>query len=251
MRAIIVDNEAHVIRGLQLFLKGLNVSVEVIDTAVSVKEAIAAINRNKFDLLFLDIELDDGTGFDILKSVYNRDYDVVFVTAYDNYALQAFQMSATDYLLKPIDPDDLQLACLKVQSRLDREVQDVQTTSLNVLLENLAQSAHQEHRIVIHDNSKIHSIRLADICYLQADGAYTSFVMENSAVISSKNLKSYEEVLLSKHFYRSHHSSIVNLMWISHFDKQENSLLLKNGIVLPVSHRKRNGLIQEINNLSI
>ncbi len=248
IRAAIIDNEPHIVSGIQKLLAMYCRGVQVIETANSVESALKLLSTIKIDLIFLDIELDDGTGFDILKMHRPIDFGVIFVTAYDNYAIDAFKMSAIDYLLKPIDSDDLISAVEKAKSRRNNFKNEIRYDSL---LQNVNTEYSKEKRLVISDATSVYALSLDDILYLEAQGAYTKFVLRDKQILASNNLKSYEEILANKHFVRAHHSYLVNIFEITEFNRSDSKVILTNDERISVSVRKKDQVIKAIKQLSI
>lgn len=248
MNVIIVDNEKKIVEGLEVLLKTFFPEVKVIGSAGSVKQAVHLLNQTTVDLLFLDIELDDGIGMNVLKQMEDRPFKVIFITAYDKYAVDAFKYCAIDFLLKPIDSDDLVAAVRRAQREIKKEKNNVQWTTF---IENLDQISLQNKKMIVSDKDHIHALPIKDIYYLEADGAYTKFILKNQTIISSKNLKNYETFLWNAGFFRTHHSFLVNLAHMDRFDKVEGVLVLDNKQQIAVSYRKKEALLDRIKQLYV
>ena len=249
MKAVIVEDEINVREG---FIKMLDVfcpEVRIVGTADSVKTATEVIHNLELDVLFLDINLPDGSGFDLLHSLIEYDFKVIFVTAYSQYAISAFKMSAVDYLLKPVSPDLLQKAISKVSSLMTNNDID----GLSILRENLSVQPDTKKKIVLRDLDNLYLIELHKIIYCHADGCYTKFVLDdNSSIITSTNLKEYEDMLDSYGFVRCHHSFLVNLDHIARMSKVDGAtLVLSQGTEIPISKRKKSLILDRINNTFI
>ncbi len=247
MRSVIVDNEPNIIAGLQRLLQQYCPGIEVIGTAEDLNSGKRIIERERPDLLFLDIELGHHTGMDLLKQLHYKDFQLIFITAYDKYAVEAFKFSAIDYLLKPIDPDDLTDAVNRCREQFFRNNDLVR---LNVLVENLQHLSTKPQKIVITDRENVFALDLENILYLQADGAYTRLFtnMQEGSIFASKNLKHFETLLQDAGFYRVHHSYLANLLHMKRFDKLESILEFTNDKQIPVSSRRKDGLMQLIKN---
>ncbi|MDW3651380.1 MAG: LytTR family DNA-binding domain-containing protein [Bacteroidia bacterium] len=243
MKAFLVENEKNLREVLKKLLQIHCPEVEVVGEADSVTSALEAIPQHEFDLLFLDIEMDDGTGLDLLSQLKKRSFHVIFVTAYDKYAIHAFRFSAIDYLLKPVDPDALESAIAKVKELQQKEME---TQQLNALIQNLNPPNGRRKKIVVNDKSNLFFIDLEDVYYLQARGAYTEICLKDKVIFTSKNLKNYEEILLDAGFVRTHNSYIVNLSHVVKLNKSDNLLELKNNKSVSVSARKKDVLISEM-----
>jgi len=248
VRAFLVDNEKNLRQVLKKLIQIHCPEVEIIGEADSVASALQLIPQHHFDILFLDIEMDDGTGLDLLSQLNQRPFHVIFVTAYDKYAVHAFRFSAIDYLLKPVDPDALEDAISKVKNLKKREVE---TLHLSTLIENLSQPTGRKRKIVVNDKSNLFFIDLEEVYYLQARGAYTEICLKDKVIFTSKNLKNYEEILLDAGFVRTHNSFIVNLSHVVKLNKSDNLLELKNNKSVAVSARKKDLLISEMKRYSM
>jgi two-component system LytT family response regulator len=194
----------------------------------------------------LDVELNEGTGFDLLNQLNEITFQLIFITAHDKYALNAFRFSAIDFLVKPIDPEALQVAIERAKSGLEKneiikQLEVIKETPTN----------NKEKKIVLKDSEAIYFVRIADILFCQADGPYTTFHIENSAkIIVSKNLKEYEDLLEPFGFERTHHSYLVNLSKVIRFDKKEGgTLVLEGNHSVFLSVRKKDQVLKKIERL--
>lgn len=248
LKAVIIDNENNIIKGLQKLLSSYCPDVQVVDTAHSVESGVKLLSEVDIDLLFLDIELDDGTGFDILQKLDKKDFGVIFITAYDTYAVDAFKMSAIDYLLKPLDSDDLTEAVNKAKDHQNQASEDLR---YEALMGNLKKEGNNNKRLVISDSTSVYALNLSDILFLEAQGAYTKFVLRDKEILASNNLKSYEELLKGKHFIRTHHSFLVNVFEIDEFNRSDAQVVLSNQKRISVSVRKKEQVVKAIKELSI
>lgn len=243
MKILIVDNEINLRSSLKELIRLSGFSDLQITEASGVQEAIKQINTQHPDIVFLDIEMEDGTGFDLMKQLVNPQFQLIFVTAHDQYAIDAFRFSAIDYLLKPVDPDQL-------HNSLERAIANIKTKSLGeqvqVLLQQLNSKADKDKRIVLRDIENIYFVKVSQILYCMAEGTYTRFLLEsNKQVIVSKNLKEYENILEPLGFVRTHHSYLVNPDKIVMYDKADGgALILEEGKSVPVSQRKKDTVMQ-------
>ena len=246
MRAIIVEDEKNVRKGLVQMIHTFCPDIKLIGEAGNLKEAFHLSKTMIFDLVFLDIELPDGSGIDLLRRIHPREFQVIFVTAYNQYAIDAFRLSAADYLLKPVNPEHLIEAVKKVTQMHSKLITD---TSLSLLLHNWS---GQESKMMLKDADNIYIIKVKEILHCMADGGYTRFYLEDGQeVLTSLNLKEYEKVLSKWGFIRSHHSHLVNYNHISRFSKIDGgTLVLSNGDEIPVSSRKKDHLLKTLQQLS-
>lgn len=250
MKAIIIEDEMNVRMGFKKMIETFVPSVQVIGEADCVKDGYELIQKSNFDVLFLDIKLPDGTGFDLLNKIDNRDFSVIFVTAYDDYAIDAFRVSATDYLMKPVSVDELKNAINSVQI-YPRDIQEAQKEIWNAARQESARKEKYDtnQKIILKEAERVKLIPVRDVLYCKAEGSYTSFfLMDKTSITTSINLKEYERMLGSYGFYRVHHSYLVSLLHIKSIEKQDGTILLSNDIAVPLSLRKRGDLLKVISN---
>lgn len=245
MKALIIDNEANLRTGTKIMLQSFCPEITVVEEADGVQSGLQKIKNFHPDIVLLDVEMDDGTGFDLMKQVVNPQFQLIFVTAHNQYAIEAFAFSAIDYLLKPVDPDALQNSIQKAarnikNSNLQQQVQ--------VLLQQMAGLQNQEKKIVLKDLENTYFIKVADILYCEAEGTYTKFFIHHGdPVLVSKNLKEYESILEPIGFIRTHHSFLVNPAHIKLYDKTDGgALILESGHSIPVSQRKKDAVLQAL-----
>jgi two-component system LytT family response regulator len=189
--------------------------------------------------------MDDGTGFDLLRKLENYNFQLIFVTAHNKYAVDAFKFSAIDFLLKPIDPLDLIKSINRAIEGIKSRKIGKQIEILKESLDSLNHKADTERKIALNDTKSIHYIKIKDIIRCEADGAYTNFfILENKKITASHTLKDYEELLNGLGFIRCHHSHMVNIARIIRFDKAEGgSLILEENHQAPVSSRKKDQVL--------
>ncbi|TSJ46271.1 LytR/AlgR family response regulator transcription factor [Fluviicola chungangensis] len=236
MKILIIDDEKMARENCQMVLSRSSIDNLVVREADSVPAALKEIDEFNPDLLLLDIQLHDKSGFDILQTIAPRYIPTIFITAYNDFALKAFQVSALDYLLKPFDPSDLSAALLKTHTRIQN----------NKILEQLDVFRQQfkpaePKRIVLNTADVLHIIDLNDITYCLADGAYTHFhFADRKPILVSKTLAHFENIIDSNQFIRTHQSYLVNMRYVTQFDKRNGGfLILANEIEIPVSTRKK------------
>lgn len=225
IRCLIVEDE---FAAQQILLKKIATyypEIQVLDVINNKNDAVAFIDSTELDLVFLDVQIKGGTGLDVLQSAARRDFETVFITAYDHYAIEALNENASYYLLKPIRDTEFQKGLSLILGRIN---------------------AKKESSFILVPNKGIQlSIRTEDIIYLASDGAYTSVVTNTDTYLSSKNLGYYEKTLTTNHFVRSHHSYIVNLSKIQSLKRGRSGLLImKNGVEIPVAQRRMNDFLE-------
>lgn len=239
MRAVIVDDERNAREALRGLLSLWCPDVEVVAEADSVASGFKAIQEHHPDTVFLDVEMGDGTGLDLLKRLRERPFALIFTTAFQQYAIAAIRMSASDFLLKPIDPDEL----VEAVDRAQKQLHPTQgADAIDVLLSH---TAGVKERIVLKDMENIYVVKIKDVVRCEADGRYTRFFvsgMERPVMVST-NLKEYETLLLPHGFVRVHHSHLVQLDLIERIDKVSMNIHMRGGHKVPVSVRKKDDLL--------
>ncbi|GAB5526044.1 MAG: LytTR family DNA-binding domain-containing protein [Roseivirga sp.] len=235
MRAIIIDDEKHIHNTLSTLLERLNADVQIVGNAYSVAEGLREINSLKPDLIFLDIRMEDGTGFELLSQLEKPFPNIIFVSAHDEYALKAFKFSALDYLMKPVESVAL---CEAVDKAAQRHKSGLIKDQLDNLSQ-LIQTRQTGKKIVLRDAENVRIINVDNILWLSAEGSYTSFhLLKGETLVVSRHLKEYAEMLNSFNFYRLHRSYLVNCNQIVRYDKSAACLILNGGRELPVALKK-------------
>ncbi len=240
IKTIIVDDEKPSREALANYIREFCPNIQIVAECKSAKTAFMAITEHQPQLVFLDIEMPKGSGFDLLKMFSSVHFKIVFITAFSNYAVQAFRFSATDFLLKPVKIHELKEAVNKVMNELD--IKDSYIT-VKALLDNLSVQTAPCGNLVISDSKGFSVIKTSDIIYCEADGYCTNFYLQGkSKLCSSRNLKFYEDLLPVHLFIRTHHSCIVNLSHVKGYSHQEE-ILLTDGLKCPLSSGKKNAFI--------
>ena len=243
MKVLVIDNEPNLRTAIKALLNAFCPEITVIEDADGVRTGLQKIKSFHPDIVLLDVEMDDGSGFDLMKQVTNPAFQLIFVTAHNKYAIEAFQFSAIDYLLKPVDPDALQKSIERARINIHNKGLSRQ---IEILLQQMAGKPDHEKRIVLKDIDNIYFVKVADILYCMAEGTYTKFYMQHdNPVIVSKNLKEYENILEPLGFIRCHHSYLVNPEKIQRYDKSDiGSLVLEGNHHVPLSQRKRESILK-------
>lgn len=228
IRTVVVDDEQHSRDVICNILKDHCSDIEIVATADSVNTASYIIRTRKPDLVFLDVELGDGSGFDLFDEFKNPAFKVIFITAFSEYAVRAFRFSAVDYLLKPIEVRELQEAIEKVKMT---SFGISFSESLSFLLRNLRSDSTACSILIVPHIKGFEVLRVSEIIMCKADGYCTNFHLTGGRkIISSKNLKHYEELLEPQNFQRVHHSYIVNNSYVCGYNKQGEITLHENNI---------------------
>lgn len=241
MKTLIVEDKEYIRKGLLNLLQLIDVDVEVLGECESVKDAVIVANACKPELIFLDINLIDGDAFDFLKQTENLSFKIIFITAYEEYALKALKIGAVDYLLKPVDIDELQIALDKVKKMPVAEQQKQISTVKQVWNK-------ESSKLILSLQDSFQVIDLDELMYCESDKGYTTFYCtEDKSYMVSKTLKEFEERLSTENFTRPHQSFMVNLKFIDKYDKS-GIIYLKNGKNIPVSSRKKEHFLNEFLN---
>lgn len=244
IRAIIIDDEFNAVKNLKWEIESFCSDIEICDTFTNPLEAISGINYLKPDCVFLDIEMPEMDGFQLLERLTFRDFDLIITSAYDNYAIKAFKEHAVDYLLKPIDSEDLLKAINRVR-------QNQQGNTLGNQLKNIIKSYIPEKkfaRLAMPLLGKTIFVDFKDIIYCKSEGSYTEIHFnEDNMELLSKKLKEIE-AQTDDSFFRVHNSYLVNLYYVKEYVKNDGPyLVLSNGVSVPVSRAKKNELLQILN----
>ena len=245
LTAAIVDDIAQARATLKEDLAAYCPNIEIIGEADGVVTGSKLLNKIKPDVVFLDIQLQDGTGFDILEILGSISFQVIFTTASDEFAIKAFKFSAVDYLLKPVDPDELIVAVQKV-SKVNNSTQENYDLLLNTVKE---QSAPK--RMALHTLEKIHVTDIADIVRCESNGNYTTFYFRNGQkLLVTKTLKEYDQMLSEYKFARVHQSHLINAQQIKEFVKVDGGyIVMRDGSKIPVSLRKKSVVMKLLEEL--
>lgn len=242
MKAVIIEDELNVREGFVKLINTFCPEIDIVGKAETVEEGIRLISKTKFEILFLDINLPDGSGFDLLYRLSRREFQVIFVTAYDQYAIDAFKISAVDYLLKPVSPDLLKKAILKVNHPIDQEGR------LTILGEKLSKEFNQNEKIILKDSESMQIVEISDIICCEAEGSYTTFFLnEGRTIVTSLNLKEYERILVPYGFIRNHHSYLINLQKVQSLQRSDGgTIIMMDGKKLPLSTRKKAAVVEAL-----
>jgi two-component system LytT family response regulator len=242
MRALIIDDEKKARETIRSIIELYCPDIAIEGEASSVKSGLELIRKERPELIFLDINLNDGSGFDLLKEIETINFKTIFITAYEDYALKAFKFSALDYILKPINPDELISAVDKAKSF---QVKDNINMKFEAFISNMANITREVKKIVLKTSDSIHVINVNEIVRCEADRNYTIFILTSGKkILVSNTLKEYDEMLSSYQFFRAHQSHLVNINHISSYEKKEGGyLIMKDKSSVPVSVRKKETLL--------
>ena len=241
MKTLIIEDKEYIRKGLINLLKLIETDIQLIGECESVKDSVIVANACKPELVFLDINLTDGSAFDFIDQTTNLSYKIIFITAYEEYALKALKIGAIDYLLKPVDIDELKSAIDKVSKKsIDAQKQQIKTVK-NAL-------SNKSNTLILSFQDSFQLLDLNDLMYCESDKGYTTFyLIDGKSYVASKSLKEFEEHLEQQGFIRPHQSFMVNLNFIDKYDKS-GIIYLKSGTKIPVSSRKKDTFLSHLLN---
>jgi two-component system, LytTR family, response regulator len=241
IKTVIIDDESKGRKVLFNYLNKYCPNVNIIGQADGVKTGKELIDIKQPNLVFLDIEMKDGTGFDLLEKFNQFNFGVIFVTAHNDYALKAFKFSAIDYLLKPVIPEELIVA-------VNKFAKDQELKNLSYKLENLIGNKNEIKKLALHTNKGVELLKIENIIFCESSGNYTIFnTNSNRKIMVSKTIKDYESILIDHKFFRIHQSYLVNLDYITKFNKNDGGfVVLSNNKKLPVSRRNKQAFLEAL-----
>jgi len=246
IKAVIIDDESCFREMIQMLLEDYFPDVEVMAQADNVDDAVRIIEINDPDLVFLDIEIKGGTGFHVLQKIKTRRFKLIFITAFNDFAIQAIKFSAIDYILKPINE-------FEFKAGVERAVQEINQKEQNDQFDHLFNNYQDktEKKLVLRTAQDLHVVAISEIVHCAADNVYTTFYLTSGdKIVVSKGLGEYVEMLENYGFVRPHQSHLVNLNYIKKLDKSDGGyLILKNNAEIPVSVRRKQAILEILNKL--
>lgn len=243
IKAVIVDDEPMAIQSLVWELSNFSDEIEVVKTFTSPEEAIDYLDSNELDCLFLDIQMPTMDGFQFLEKLTNKDFAVVITTAYNEFAIKALKHEAIDYLLKPIDSDDLEETIIKIK-RYNSKLFNY--SKIEKVLLNFNSKFNQK-KITINTDGKLIFLEADDILFVESDGNYCTIVLESSPkIVITKKLKEMGSILPENQFFRIHNSYIINLNKIKEFIKNEGYVILQSNDRIPVARQRRSDFLEKM-----
>jgi len=248
LRVVIIDDEPDAVKFIQGIITEYCPNLSIVGTANSARDGISVITQEKPDLVFLDVQMPHGTGFDLLSSFPEKSFDVIFITAYNHYAIQAIKFSAVDYILKPVNISELIEAVTKVeQKRASREYRNLDYSNL---LENLR--TPRPSKLAIPTNDGIEYLNTAEIIRIEADRSYSWFFLtDKRKYLVSRNLKEYQELLQDVDFFRPHNSHLINMIFVKKFIRHEGGYIeMTDGSNVPISRGKRDLFLLQMAKIS-
>jgi len=245
IRTIIIEDEPVSRETLTIMLKRYPDDIEIVDTCSNPTDGIESIARHAPELIFLDIQMPKMTGFDMLKKIPKIDFEVIFTTAFDHYAINALRISALDYLLKPVDAEDLTSAIEKCKQRL---MEKKPTFQFENLFNNLTNKNPLDKTLALSASDGISFVKMSDILRVEANGRYSKFYLLNKeTILVSKTLGDFEEILAANQFFRIHDSAIVNLNHVKKFIRGDGgTIILSDNTELDVARRRKDEFVKLI-----
>lgn len=247
MQIVLVDDDASVRENLKTLLSIYAVDCKVAGEADGVRSGIECIKIHKPDLLLLDVEMQDGTGFDLLSIYGELDFKVIFITGHNAYAIKAFKYSAIDYILKPVDPEELKSALQKARNVKSMEEQNL---AVSTLVDNKSKPA-SDQKILLKDTENVYLVDIKDVIRCESETNYTKFFLSDGRKLTiSKTLKEYDLLFEDQSFFRAHQSHLINLQYFDRYEKKEGGIVhMKDGSTLPVAVRKKDALMEALSQL--
>ncbi len=245
MKIAIIDDEQEARELLEKILNKYIDDIQIVGMADSVEQGVELINNNEINLLLLDVELTDGTGFDILTQLNNINFEVIFVTGYDKYALNAIKFNCLDYILKPIDITEVKEAVEKARLKIEDKFFKKRISNL---LNNLNNKNTNNNKIALPTSKGLEFVKINDIIKLESDQSYTwIYLINNNKILTTKYLKEYENILEGYPFFRVHRAFIVNINHIVKYEKEDGGqVVMSDGSIVLISRRKKESFLKKI-----
>lgn len=246
IKTIIIEDEKKSLEMLAAIIKKNCPELEIVGLAGGVNEGVELINARKPELVFLDISMPDGSGFDLLERVAGNKFELIFATASDQHAIRAIKYSACDYLLKPIDIDELKLAVDKVVKKKNA-IPNME--NLQFLIQHLKRADENFQKITLPTGNAYEIVNVKDIIRCEADGSYTMFYLtDKRKLMVSVGLKHYEELLPETDFIRVHHHHLINMAHVVRFLKEDGGYaVMSDGTKIEISRRKKEAFMEKLN----
>jgi two-component system LytT family response regulator len=245
-KILIIDDEKPTRDFIRHMLESFNLNVSIHSNGENVETGVKAIDQIQPDLVLLDIQMPDGNGFDVLKQTKFKNFEVIFITAFQEFAIQAIKFSALDYILKPIDTEELQNAVTRALDTIHQKMDEKQFTALQHNIQ-----PNQKRKLVLKTLESIHIVEIDTIIRCEADKNYTSFyLVDGKRILVSKTLKDYDLLLSGHNFFRAQQSHLININFIERYDKHDGGyVVMKDGASVPLSPAKKDQFFQLLENL--
>ncbi len=248
LKVVIIDDELNSREVIENTLLATSKNVEVVSFGDSVKSGLEAIQKHKPDIVLLDVQMPDGTGFDLLSSLGQINFKVIFITAHQEFALQAFKFSALDYILKPLDANDLTTAIKRAQETLEQN--DI-GMNIKILNNNLQNKTKDTKKLILKSSDQINAVNVKDIIRCESDGNYTKFVLNDGRkILVTKILKEYDEMLQPFGFFRVHQSHLINIDFFETYIKTDGGVVvMSDKSEIPLASRKKEAFLKLLSDL--
>jgi two-component system, LytTR family, response regulator len=247
IKTIIIEDEEKTLFVIKDLIHRYAAGLEVCGTASHVNPATEMIGSVRPDLVLMDVRIGDGSGFDVLHSLPARNFELVFITAYDSYALEAIRFAAIDYLLKPVGIADFKMAVERVETRMKEKTH---YTRLEMLMHNLSQTDSGNKKLSIPSVSGYEFVNLADIIWCKSEGSYTVFYLaDKTRITSSRNIGYYEEIMNTNDFYRVSNSVMFNLHFLKSYSRNSGTIMLNDSTELSISTRRKGEFVERLRTL--
>ncbi len=248
LRSVIIDDESDAVKFIESLIEEYCPNLEVVGKANSARDGVQVILDTHPDLVFLDVQMPHGSGFDLLSSFQEKTFDVIFITAFNHYAIQAIKFSAVDYILKPINISEFIEAVAKVEEK--RASQEYQNLNYHTLLENI--KTPRPTKLAIPTTEGIEYLNTGEIIRLEADRSYTWFYLtEKRKYLVSRNLKEYQELLNDMNFFRPHNSHLINMEHVKKFVRHEGGYIeMTDNSTVPMSRGKKDLFLLQMGRIS-
>lgn len=248
LRTVIVDDEQDAVNFIESIAKEYCPNIEIVGKAYSAIEGVEVISNEKPDLVFLDVEMPHGSGFDLLAGFPEKEFDVIFITAFNHYAIRAIKFSAVDYILKPININEFIEAVKRVEE--SRKEKKGSSTNFQTLFENLQTALPS--KLAIPTSSGMEYLNTREIIRIEADRSYSWFFMNNGdKFLVSRNLKEYQELLSDRNFFRTHNSHLINLEHVKKYIRHEGGYIeMTDGSNVPISRGKKDLFLEHMGRIS-
>jgi two-component system LytT family response regulator len=248
LKVVIIDDELNAREVIANTLLANCENVSLVGTADNVKTGIRCIEQNKPDIVLLDVQMPDGTGFDLLSQIKEIDFKVIFITAHQEFAMQAFKFSALDYILKPVDTQELVQAIKRASDTLENK--NI-SESMSALHNNIKNPSKEAKKLILKSSDQIHAINVKDVVRCESDGNYTRFVLSDGRkLLATKLLKDFDEMLQPYNFFRVHQSHLINIDYFETYKKSDGgTVIMSDKSEIPLATRKKDAFLKLLSSL--
>ena len=248
LRLVIIDDEQNAREVISNTITHHCKNVEIVGMGENVKTGIEAIQSLHPDVVLLDVQMPDGTGFDLLSKLSDIKFKVIFITAHQEFALQAFKFSALNYILKPVDTDELVASINKVEEVMEQNNMDMK---MKILYDNLQNKSKESKKLILKSTDQIHAVNVKDIIRCESEGNYTRFVLSDGRkLLATKILKEFDEMLQHYNFFRVHQSHLINVDFFETFIKADGgTVVMKDKSKIPLASRKKEAFLKLLSSL--